>query len=396
MQRPRLTLTFWFGLGLILISAGFLLLDVVQRGGVIVGRSTPATALSEPGTALGHVARWFAVNFTALCWLGYLGVFDGLLERFRKPMDRGATSAGGDTQKTASGSPIRVRPNRFVVAWLTSIPVWCFFDTVNFYFMDAWRYHGLPEPFVARLAGYFIAFAAISPGMFVAAELYQRLGLRHLRCALNAPGMRRWNEWSAWGLTVGPPIAVGLIVPSLLIGRDDVLGDWLNVLGTAVLLLGPGLAAWYRNRTRTTTAFAFGVSFMLWTFLARDPLSNFTLWLGLIYLFDPINKVLGAPSLLRDWHEGRYGRTMALAAGGATCGLLWELWNYWAVAKWTYDLPFLGPLESVAYFEMPVLGFSGFLPFAAECWVVLNTILWVLWRLRLRVAEPLPDVDTVI
>ena len=83
-------------------------------------------------------------------------------------------------------------------------------------------------------------------------------------------------------------------------------------------------------------------------------------------------------------------------AGGATCGLLWEFWNYWAVAKWTYHLPFLGELARWRYFEMPLVGFLGFLPFAAECWVMLNVIIAGLGRLGLRVAEPLPDDAAVL
>ena len=76
--------------------------------------------------------------------------------------------------------------------------------------------------------------------------------------------------------------------------------------------------------------------------------------------------------------------------------MLWEFWNYWAIAKWTYQLPFLGALEQYRYFEMPWVGFVGFLPFAAECWVVLNTIIAVLEKSRLRVAEPLPDEVAVM
>ncbi|MHC4652839.1 MAG: hypothetical protein ACYTES_18520, partial [Planctomycetota bacterium] len=82
--------------------------------------------------------------------------------------------------------------------------------------------------------------------------------------------------------------------------------------------------------------------------------------------------------------------------GGLTCGVLWEFWNYWAAAKWTYDLPFLGPLEQHRLFEMPLPGFGGFLPFALECWVVFQTILLVMTGLRLRLFEPLPDDDAVL
>jgi hypothetical protein len=56
---------------------------------------------------------------------------------------------------------------------------------------------------------------------------------------------------------------------------------------------------------------------------------------------------------------------------GAICGLLWEFWNFWALTKWVYDIPYVGWLK---VFEMPILGFLGFPPFAVECYVMLNTV----------------------
>ena len=116
-------------------------------------------------------------------------------------------------------------------------------------------------------------------------------------------------------------------------------------------------------------------------------------------MLDPVNKWLGRgriPTLIDDAQAGRWGRTLSLMAAGLTCGVLWEFWNYWAAAKWIYRLPFLGPLESVKLFEMPLPGFGGFLPFALECWVAFIAILLVMAALRLRFFEPLPDDDTVL
>jgi hypothetical protein len=130
--------------------------------------------------------------------------------------------------------------------------------------------------------------------------------------------------------------------------------------------------------------------------VVRDPLGTLTLWLAWIFVFDPINHRLGAPSLIGDWRAGRPGRTLALMAGGATCAFLWEFWNYWAAAKWTYHLPFLGAFEEVRYFEMPLPGLLGFAPFALECWVLFQTVVLALDRLGLRLAEPLPDADSIL
>jgi len=302
--------------GLLLVAVCELLLfvDVHGRGGAIIGRD-----------AIEQVARFVAIHMTPLCWVGYLLVADGLLTLLARRRGEAAISS------------ILARPNRFIVAWLTSVSVWCYFDWANFAFLDAWRYHGLPANVVDRWLGYVLAFAAISPAMFLAAQLYQHLGLKRLRTR---------------GLRIGPTAQI------------------------IVLLIG--------------------VAFAVFPHVIRSPIGTLTLWLSVLLVLDPVNHWLAVPSIIGDWRAGRWGRTIALVAGGATCGLLWELWNYWAIAKWTYHLPFLGSLEQYRYFEMPLLGFAGFLPFALECWAALNTIIWVLDRLHLRVAESLPDEWTVL
>lgn len=83
-------------------------------------------------------------------------------------------------------------------------------------------------------------------------------------------------------------------------------------------------------------------------------------------------------------------------SAGVLCGVLWEFWNYYALAKWTYHLPFLGSLEHYRLFEMPILGFLGFPAFAVECWVALNTMDGLCRSAGLRIAEALPDEEHIL
>ena len=56
---------------------------------------------------------------------------------------------------------------------------------------------------------------------------------------------------------------------------------------------------------------------------------------------------------------------MALPAIAALiCGVLWELWNYRSLARWEYTIPFVQRFE---VFEMPLLGYAGYLPFGLVC-----------------------------
>lgn len=297
------------GVSLIALLELMLAFDVLARGGGIV----PDAPLPPATGVLGTVARLAATDMTPLAWTGFLLVADGLLVR-------------------SGGSPVRRRPRRFALCWAASIPIWLFFDGVNFGFMQAWDYHGLPAATAHRLAAYALSFGAICPAMFLAAEIVRRRIARPVR----------WR-----------PLALPSPLPAGLAG-----------LGALCLVFPVAVAA---------------------------PIGNLTLWLGPALLLDPVNRALGAPSLLRDWEQGRYGRTLSLMAGGLVCGLLWEFWNYWAVAKWTYDLPFLGPLEAIRYFEMPLPGLGGFLPFAASCWAMFQTVALLADRLGLRLEPQPPD-----
>jgi hypothetical protein len=94
-------------------------------------------------------------------------------------------------------------------------------------------------------------------------------------------------------------------------------------------------------------------------------------WTGWILLLEPLNYRRGMPSLFRDWGQGDFSRTSQLLVAGAICGILWEFCNIWAYTRWVYVFP-LG--QSIKFFEMPVIGFLGFLPFALEYFVMFHFI----------------------
>jgi hypothetical protein len=90
-------------------------------------------------------------------------------------------------------------------------------------------------------------------------------------------------------------------------------------------------------------------------------------WLGFIFLLDPLNARLGGESLLADLRAGRHHRMTNLLLSGLLCGVLWEFWNYWARAKWHYEVPIM---ENLKVFEMPLPGYFGFPAFALECFTM--------------------------
>jgi len=98
------------------------------------------------------------------------------------------------------------------------------------------------------------------------------------------------------------------------------------------------------------------------------------LWVGVIFILDPlIYRRDRVASLLGQAAKGSYARLLRLMLAGLLCGVLWEFWNYWSGAKWIYTIPFFNFWE---VFEMPLVGYLGFMPFALECY-----LFWQLLRL---------------
>ena len=91
------------------------------------------------------------------------------------------------------------------------------------------------------------------------------------------------------------------------------------------------------------------------------------IWMSLFFIMDPVNYWLGRPSLLRRTAEGDWRLVFALWLGGLACGFFWELWNYYSSPKWLYQVPYV---DFWYVFEMPLLGYLGYLPFALELYAM--------------------------
>ncbi|MBA3337422.1 MAG: hypothetical protein H0T49_07640 [Chloroflexia bacterium] len=100
-------------------------------------------------------------------------------------------------------------------------------------------------------------------------------------------------------------------------------------------------------------------------------------WIGLFLTIDPANALLGGNSISSQVAKGRWDTVLVLFAAGLTCGVFWEMWNYWSMPKWTYDVPYL---DRPLIFEMPLAGYGGYLPFALEVYAAYQLLVWVITR----------------
>lgn len=90
-------------------------------------------------------------------------------------------------------------------------------------------------------------------------------------------------------------------------------------------------------------------------------------WMSFFFILDPINCLHKQPSVIRHLKDRKLAIPLSLLLGGIILGFFWEFWNYWAIPKWSYDVPFVGFFK---IFEMPILGYLGYFPFAFELYAM--------------------------
>lgn len=114
--------------------------------------------------------------------------------------------------------------------------------------------------------------------------------------------------------------------------------------------------------------FASGATFMLIPFVISTPWIWVFIWTGFILLVDPILYIFhDEKSILFQIKKRKFHIIVSLIIAGYICGFLWEFWNYWAHTKWYYSIPVL---ENIKIFEIPVIGFLAYGPFALELYVM--------------------------
>jgi len=91
------------------------------------------------------------------------------------------------------------------------------------------------------------------------------------------------------------------------------------------------------------------------------------LWVAPFLIITGVQAVCGEDTIFRDLAGGDWRAVWLPALGALICGFFWEMWNINSLAHWQYSVPFV---QRFHIFEMPVLGYGGYLPFGLECMVV--------------------------
>jgi hypothetical protein len=145
------------------------------------------------------------------------------------------------------------------------------------------------------------------------------------------------------------------------------------VFGTAELVksfqfikkIGPGTII--RPDRPTTLGFFITGLVMLALMMVWPDYFYIFVWLSVYIILEPINIWLGNRSLSKWTRVGDWRPIISLWLGALICGFFWEMWNFLAYPKWIYEVPFV---QFGHIFEMPVLGYGGYLPFAMELYAL--------------------------
>ena len=288
-------------------------------------------ALSEAGMIARVEPFW--TWHTAIAWTGYILLIDGIISR-----QRGSSWLTTDRRE-------------FLFLAVVSIPLWVIFEGYNLLIRN-WHYINLPENLIVRYLGYAWAFATISPAIFLTAELVavMRATMVHGPSSMVHGRSKVPGQSNDQSKVNRPP-------HSPTVGHRPTLDN------------GP----W----TMDDVSLAAGAAMLMWPLIWPSPYLAAPVFLGFIFLLDPLNARAGDESLIRDLRSGRPDRLINLLTAGFICGGLWEFWNFWARAKWIYTVPIVGHIK---IFEMPVLGYFGFPPFALECFTMYVFTRRLLWR----------------
>ena len=204
-------------------------------------------------------------------------------------------------------------PRRYVGLFLVSAPIWWIFELLNLRTQN-WTYIGAeifsPLEYVFWTT---LSFTTVIPAVFGSAEFFASFDF-----------VKRLKR--------GPVIGTD---------RRTTLGFFL--IGWLMLAL---MLAWPR------TFFLF-------------------IWLSLYFILEPINVWLGNRSLASWTQKGDWRPIISLWLGVLLTAFFWEMWNYYSYPKWIYHVAWGDWLH---VFEMPLLGYGGYLPFALELYALYHWI----------------------
>ena len=96
------------------------------------------------------------------------------------------------------------------------------------------------------------------------------------------------------------------------------------------------------------------------------------LWVSPLIIIVALQALLDEKQVFSNITKGDWTLIVVSTSAALVCGFFWEMWNFYSLAKWKYQIPFV---QRFSLFEMPLLGYAGYLPFGLECSVIADLVL---------------------
>ncbi|MDD2240071.1 MAG: hypothetical protein PHI93_05355 [Kiritimatiellae bacterium] len=135
---------------------------------------------------------------------------------------------------------------------------------------------------------------------------------------------------------------------------------------------------WHMPHAAPLVAF-LGVVLLPLIPLFPDPLF-FVTWVAPLALVAGALGLARVPSPFDPVRRGDWSPLLLLAYAALACGFFWELWNAFSSPRWAYAVPYV---DRWPLFAMPVVGYTGYLPFGPIC-----ACFWLAWTALLPGAPP--------
>lgn len=228
--------------------------------------------------------------------------------------------------------------------------------------------------------------------------------------AMRASGRSLLTHRTAWFLSLFPVSAafwwvfefLNQFVDNWYYRGVEALGDWDYFLQatlpfSSVLPAVASTWAWLRTLPRIE-AMALpalgGHPSLAWVLLAVGSLALAgigvwpealfaMLWIAPLLVAVGFQQLILRETLFSPLAGGDWRPLLQPALAALVCGFFWELWNYGSLAKWHYSIPYT---QRFHVFEMPLLGYAGYLPFGVHCAVLMDLVARMVER---RAAWPL-------
>ena len=307
---------------LILLSVGPIvlrLLSALSRSTILTSRQTSPVhehvALKSRWSILpwwgwigiGWTCSWWVLAWTRFSWM------TSLQEHTFTPLWLGYIVIVNALTFARTGHCLLLhRPKYFLSLFPLSAAFWWFFEYLN-RFVQNWYYVGVTElsamEYVLRAT---VSFSTVLPAVISTAELLTSVPFLSMTLERMRPIRLHDGRFLSCALLV-------LSCGSLL-----TIGIWPNYLFPLV-------------------------------------------WVAPLLVIVTLQALNGRPTIVAPLIHGDWRGIWLPAFAALICGLFWELWNFRSLAHWEYALPFVYQLR---LFEMPLLGYAGYLPFGLECLVV--------------------------